>query len=82
VTPPNVRFFAGFTSSLAFRWSVMFIVRLKKFRTTPLLFDLSSFLCLSFRDFGCGKAISFGDLYAAPRLSVAGGLARLPTILV
>jgi hypothetical protein len=27
--PPSVRFFAGFTSSLAFRYSVIFIVRLQ-----------------------------------------------------
>src|ERR1700676_5607903 len=33
--PPNVRFFAGFASSLAFRYSVIFIVRLKKFQSTP-----------------------------------------------
>src|ERR1700704_3441707 len=33
--PPNVRFFAGFTSSLAFRYSVIFIVRLKKFQIAP-----------------------------------------------
>src|SRR5882762_3134798 len=32
--PPNVRLFAGFTSSLAFRSSVIFIVRLKKFQST------------------------------------------------
>jgi hypothetical protein len=40
----NVRFFAGFTSSLAFRYSVIFIVRLKKFEITPPLFGFSSFL--------------------------------------
>jgi hypothetical protein len=49
-------------SSLAFRSSVMFIVRLKKFQITPPLFGLSPFLYLSFRDFGCGKAMSFDDL--------------------
>ena len=39
----------------------MFIVRLKKFQTTPPLFGLSSFLYESFRDCGCGKAMSFDD---------------------
>src|ERR1700704_5758458 len=63
MTPPNVRFFAVFTLSLAFRYSVIFIVRLKKFQTMPPLFGLSSFLYLSFRDFGCGKAMSFDDLF-------------------
>jgi hypothetical protein len=48
--PPNARFFAGFTSSLLFRYSVMFIVRLQNFRTTPPSFGLSPFLSLSFRD--------------------------------
>src|SRR3981081_3584077 len=33
--PPNVRLFAGFTSSSAFRYSAIFIVRLKNFQTTP-----------------------------------------------
>src|SRR4030095_940507 len=33
--PPNVRFFARFTLSLALRYSVTFIVRLKKFQITP-----------------------------------------------
>ena len=40
----SVRLFAGFTSSLAFRYSVIFIVRLKDFLTMPLLPGLSSFL--------------------------------------
>ena len=65
--PPNVRFFAGFTSSSAFRYSVIFIVRLKKFQTTPPLFGLSSFLYLSFRDCGCGKAMSFDDYFRKDR---------------
>ena len=50
---PNVRLFAGFTLSLAFRYSVTFTGGLKKFQTTPTLFGLSLFLQLSFRDFGC-----------------------------
>src|SRR6266480_5333018 len=63
----NVRFFAGFTLSLAFRYSLTFIVRLKKFQTTRPLFGVSSFLQLSFRDFGCGKAMSFDDLFRKDR---------------
>src|SRR5436190_4273701 len=65
--PRNVRFFARFTLFLAFRYSVIFIVRLKKFQSTPLLFGLSSFLYLFFRDFGCGKAMSFDDLFRKDR---------------
>ncbi len=65
--PPNVRFFAGFTLSLAFRYSVIFIVRLKKSQSTPPLFGLSSFLYLSFRDCGCGKAMSFDDFFRKDR---------------
>ncbi len=42
--PPNIRFFAGFRSSLAFRYSVTFMVRFRKFNSTPPLFGLSSFL--------------------------------------
>src|SRR5215470_8350323 len=61
--PPNVQFFARFTSSSAFRYSVIFIVRLKKSQTTPLLPGSSSFLRLSFRDFGCGKATHFDGLF-------------------
>src|SRR5882762_4684086 len=60
--PPNVQSFAGFTSSLPFRYSVIFIVRLNKSQTTPPLLGLSSFLYLSFRDCGCGKAMSFDGL--------------------
>jgi hypothetical protein len=60
---PHVRFFAGFTSSLAFRYSVTFIARLTKFQTTPPPLGLSSFLCLFFRDCGCGKAMSFDDFF-------------------
>jgi hypothetical protein len=63
----NVRFFAGFTSSLPFRYSVIFIVRLKKSQTTPPLLGLSSFLYLSFRDCGCGKAMSFDDFFRKDR---------------
>ena len=44
----NGRSFVGFTSSLAFQYSVIFIVRSKTFQTTPPLSDLSSFLYLSF----------------------------------
>ena len=62
-----MRLFARFISSLAFRYSVIFIVRLKRFQTTPPLFGLSSFPYLSFRDFGCGKAISFDDLFQKDR---------------
>jgi hypothetical protein len=40
-----------------------FIVRLKNFRTTPPLFGMWPFLSLSLRDFGCGKAMSFDDLF-------------------
>src|SRR5580658_10850739 len=61
--PPPVRFFAGFTSSLAFRYSVTFIARLTKFQTTLPLLGLFLFLGLFFRDCGCGKAISFDDLF-------------------
>src|SRR6266850_3471000 len=61
--PPNVRFFAGFTSSLPFRYSVISIVRLKNFRTMPPQLGLSSFLQWSLRDCGCGKAMSFDDLF-------------------
>ena|SRR6266480_113137 len=67
----NVRFFAGFTLSLAFRYSLTFIVRLKKFQTTRPLFGVSSFLQLSFRDFGCGKAMSFDDLFRKDRPNMA-----------
>jgi hypothetical protein len=62
IDPARGRFFAGFTSSLPFQYSVMFIVRLNRFQITPLLFGLSSFRYLSFRDFGCGKAMSSDDL--------------------
>src|SRR5713101_8048262 len=65
--PPNVRLFAGFTPSLAFRYSVIFIVRLKKFQSTPPVFGLSSSLSCSFRDFGCGKAMSFDGLFRRDR---------------
>jgi hypothetical protein len=55
-----------------FRWthivfsipnSVTFTVRLNRFQTTPPLLGLSSFLYLSYRDFGCGKAMSFDDSF-------------------
>jgi len=59
----NVRFFVGFTSSLAFRSSVIFIVHLKKFRTTHPLFGSSSSRYLRFPGFGCGRATSFGDSF-------------------
>jgi len=58
-----VRFFAGFTSSLPFRSSAMFIARLTRFQTTPDLLGLFSFLCWPIRDFGCGKVMSFGGLF-------------------
>src|SRR5215471_18905817 len=60
---PNVRFFAGFTSSSAFQYLAIFTVHLNKSRTTPFLLDLSSFLHSCFRDYGCGKATSFDDLF-------------------
>jgi len=37
--------------------------RLNKFQTMPPLLGMLSFLYLSFRDFGCGKAMSFDDLF-------------------
>lgn len=55
--------FVGFTLSLAFRYSVIFIVLLKRFQTTPPRFGLSSFQYLSLRGFGCGKAMSFDGLF-------------------
>ena len=63
----NAPFFAGFTLSLAFRYSVTFMARLRKSNSMPPLFGLSSFLYLSFRDFGCGKAMSFDDLFRKDR---------------
>jgi hypothetical protein len=36
---------------------------LNKFQTTPPLLGLSSCLYSLFRDSGCGKAMSFGDLF-------------------
>ena len=65
--PNNVRFFAGFTSSLAFRYSVTFTVRLTEFHSTPALPGLSSCPQWSFRVFGCGKAMSFDDLFRKDR---------------
>src|SRR5262249_3610293 len=41
--------------------------RLRQFRITPPLPDLSSFLSCSFRVFGCGKATSFGGLFQRGR---------------
>ena len=64
--PPKLlhfRFFAGFTSSLAFRYSVTFMIRLRILTTTPPVLGMSFFLYCSFRGFGCGKATSFGDLF-------------------
>jgi hypothetical protein len=55
--------------SLAFRYSVTFIARLTKFQTTPPPLGLSSFLCLFFRDCGCGKAMSFDDYFRRDRPS-------------
>src|SRR5262245_56540586 len=60
---PNGPFFAGFTSSSAFQYLAIFIVHLNKSRTTPFLLDLSSFPHSCFRDYGCGKATSFDDLF-------------------
>src|SRR6266567_2867943 len=54
--------FAEFTSSLPFRYSVTFMVRLRKFNSRPPLFGLSSFLSLSFRDIGCFQAYSSPSL--------------------
>jgi hypothetical protein len=65
--PPNGRFFVGFTSSLAFRYSVIFIVRLKNFRAMPPQLGMSSFLSWSLRDCGCGKAMSFDDFFRKDR---------------
>src|SRR5437762_6659874 len=63
----HVRLFAGFTSSSAFRYSVIFIVRLKSFRTTRPSLGMSLFLSWSFRDCGCGKAMSFDDSFGYHR---------------
>src|SRR4051812_43345382 len=54
--PPNAPFFARFTSSSAFRYSAISIVRSKIFQTMPLLPGLFSCLYLYFRDCGCGRA--------------------------
>jgi len=62
-----VRFFAGFTSSLPFRFSVIFTVRSKNFRTTPPRPGLSSFRSLCFRESGCGKAMLFEGLFRKDR---------------
>ena len=62
-----VRFFAGFTSSLPFRSSAMFIARLTRFQTTPDLLGLFSVLCWPFRGFGCGKVMSSGSLFRKDR---------------
>ncbi len=58
---------SGFTSSFAFRFSAMFIVRLKDFQSMPPPFGMSSFLQLCFRDFGCGKAMSFDESFRKDR---------------
>jgi hypothetical protein len=51
------------TSSLAFRYSVIFIVRLKKFQITAPNCSVCLASCnCPFRDFRCGKAVSFDDL--------------------
>src|SRR4029450_12415233 len=63
--PPNARFFAGFISSLLFRSSVMFIVRLQNFQTTPPWFGLSPFLSLSFRDFWMYSGVVFAVIGVA-----------------
>jgi hypothetical protein len=55
----------------------MFIVRLNKFQTTPPLFGLSSFLYLPYRDFGCGKAMCFDDLFRKGRPNKTLQLAAL-----
>src|SRR5580692_6282513 len=60
---PNVRFFAGFTSSVAFRYSVIFMIRLRILTTMPTVLGMSFFLYCSFRGFGCGKAMSYDDLF-------------------
>jgi hypothetical protein len=44
------------------------IVRLTKSQTTRPLLGFSSFLYSSFRDYGCGKAMSFDDLFQSDRL--------------
>jgi len=54
---------AGSTWFSAFRYSVIFIVRLRKAQITPELLGSLSFLCLSFRDCGCGKAMAFDNSF-------------------
>ncbi len=66
---PGVQFFAGFTLSLAFRYSVIFIARLKKSQTTPPLFGFSSYLCLSSRDSGCVRAMWCDGSFRKDRLN-------------
>ena len=44
-----------------------YIVRLNNFQCTPPVFGLSLFLSWSFRDFGCGKAISFDGFFRRGR---------------
>src|SRR3974390_124155 len=67
--PPNVRFFAGFTSSVAFRYSVTYMIPLRTLRIMPPVSGISFFLHCSFRDFGCGKAMSFDDSFRKDRLN-------------
>jgi hypothetical protein len=65
--PSNARFSAGFTSSWPSRFSVTSIVRLKSFQTMLPQLGSFSFLEWFFRDCGCGKAISCGDLFREDR---------------
>jgi fluoride ion exporter CrcB/FEX len=76
--PTNVGFFAGFTSSSAFRYSVIFIVRSKNFQAMLLLLGLSFSLPWSFQDCGCGKAMLLGGFFRKNRQS---GLPAVPFVM-
>lgn len=65
--PRNVRFFAGFTSSVAFPYSVTFMIRPRILTTTPPALGMSFFLYCSFRGFGCGKAMWFVEFFRGDR---------------
>ena len=65
--PQNVRSFAGFTSSAAFRSSAISIVRLRSFRITPPQPGWYSFPSCCCRDCGCGKAMCSDDLFRKDR---------------
>ncbi len=59
--------FRWITLSLAFRYSVTFMIRLRTLQTTPPVFGMSFFPFCFFRGCGCGKAMSFGDLFRSDR---------------